>query len=90
MNPSADIDPRFQRLGLKLGLFVGAGVLLCLAFRLAMAVRQGYFSPKTPVYFQAASGTDLSPGMAVKLSGFKIGEVSVVDLNQLARVDVEM
>lgn len=90
MSDSADIDPRFQRLGLKLGLFVGAGVVLCLAFLLAMAVRQGYFSPKTPVYFQAASGMDLSPGMAVRLSGFKIGEVSAVDLNQLARVDVEM
>lgn len=90
MNLSADIDPRFQRMGLKLGLFVGAGVLLCLVFLLAMAVRQGYFSPKTPVSFQAASGTDLRPGMAVKLSGFKIGEVSVVELNQLARVDVEM
>ncbi|MCC2636387.1 MAG: hypothetical protein K0Q68_106 [Moraxellaceae bacterium] len=90
MSQSVDIDPRFQRLGLKLGLFVGAGVLLCLAILLAMAVRQGYFSPKTPVSFQAASGTDLSPGMAVKLSGFKIGEVSAVELNQLARVDVEM
>lgn len=90
MSLPVDTDPRFQRLGLKLGLFVGAGVLLVLAFLLAMAVRQGYFSPKTPVRFQADSGTDLRPGMAVKLSGFKIGEVRAVELNQQARVDVEM
>ncbi|HET8730887.1 MAG TPA: MlaD family protein [Moraxellaceae bacterium] len=83
-------DPRFQRLGLKLALFVGAGVLLVLAITLTMAVRQGYFSPKTRVRFLAESGTDLRPGMAVKLSGFKIGEVSTVELNQQARVDVEM
>lgn len=83
-------DPRFQRLGLKLGLFIGAALLLCVAFLGAMAVRQGYFSPKTPVHFQADSGTDLRPGMAVKLSGFKIGEVRTVELNQQARVDVEM
>lgn len=88
--PAADTDPRFHRLGLKLGLFVGAGLLLCVALLLAMAVRQGYFSPKTPVRFLAESGTDLRPGMAVKLSGFKIGEVRSVELNQQARVDVEM
>lgn len=83
-------DLRFQRLGLKLGLFVGAALLLCVTVLGAMAVRQGYFSPKTPVHFQAESGTDLRPGMAVKLSGFKIGEVSSVELNRQARVDVEM
>lgn len=83
-------DHRFQHLGLKLGLFAGAGLVLALGLLLAMAVRQGYFSPKSPVFFQADSGTDLTPGMAVKLSGFKIGEVSSVELDQNAKVDVEM
>jgi phospholipid/cholesterol/gamma-HCH transport system substrate-binding protein len=90
MSPAADIDPRFRRLGLKLGLFVGAGVLLCVGLLLAVAAQQGFFSPKSPVYFQADTGTDLRPGMAVKLSGFKIGEVRRVEFNELARVDVEM
>lgn len=83
-------DNRFRHLGLKLGLFIGLGLLLGLALLLGMAVRQGYFSPKTPVYFVADSGTDLRPGMAVRLSGFKIGTVRRVDLNESARVDVEM
>lgn len=83
-------DNRFQHLGLKIGLFVGAGLVLAIGLVVAMAVRQGYFSPKTPVRFLADSGTDLVPGMAVKLSGFKIGEVSRVELNQAAKVDVEM
>src|SRR6218665_3289388 len=85
-----DVDTRFRRLGLKLGLFIGVGLLLGVGLVLGLAVRQGYFSPKTPVYFIASSGSDLRPGMAVKLSGFKIGEVHSVGLNQFARVDVEM
>jgi phospholipid/cholesterol/gamma-HCH transport system substrate-binding protein len=86
----ADADSRFQRLGLKLALFIGVGLLLGGGLLLGLAVRQGYFSPKTPVYFIASSGSDLRPGMAVKLSGFKIGQVHSVELNQRARVDVEM
>lgn len=85
-----DRDPRFHRLGLKLGLFIGVGLVLAVGLLLGLAVRQGYFAPKTPVYFEAASGSDLRPGMAVKLSGFKIGEVRRVALNEQARVDVEM
>lgn len=87
---SLETDTRFQRLGLKLGLFIGIGLLLGIGLVLGLAVRQGYFSPKTPVYFIASSGSDLRPGMAVKLSGFKIGDVRSVELNQFARVDVEM
>ncbi len=87
---SPDADSRFQRLGLKLALFLGVGLLLGIGLLLGLAVRQGYFSPKTPVYFIASSGSDLRPGMAVKLSGFKIGQVHSVELNQWARVDVEM
>jgi phospholipid/cholesterol/gamma-HCH transport system substrate-binding protein len=90
MNLAAEVDPRFRRLGMKLGLFVGLGLLLGVGLLIGLAVRQGYFSPKTPVYFEAASGSDLRQGMAVKLSGFKIGDVRRVELNQLARVDVEM
>lgn len=90
MTRPALTDNRFRRLGLKLGLFIGLGLVLGLALLLGMAARQGYFSPKTPVYFVADSGTDLRPGMAVKLSGFKIGTVRRVDLNEAARVDVEM
>ncbi len=85
-----ETDTRFRHLGLKLGLFIGVGVLLGVGLLLGLAVRQGYFSPKTPVYFIASSGSDLRPGMAVKLSGFKIGDVRSVELNQFARVDVEM
>ncbi len=90
MSMVSDHDSRFRRLGLKLGLFVGVGLLLGIGLLVALAVRQGYFAAKTPVRFEAGSGSDLRPGMAVKLSGFKIGEVSQVALNRQARVDVEM
>jgi phospholipid/cholesterol/gamma-HCH transport system substrate-binding protein len=90
MSLPAEVDPRFRRLGMKLGVFVGTGLLLGLGLLVALAIHQGYFAPKTQVYFQADTGTDLRPGMAVKLSGFKIGQVVSVELNALARVDVEM
>lgn len=90
MNLPDTRDPRFRRLGLKLGLFIGLGLVLAVGLLTGMAYRQGYFSAKTPVSFVAESGSDLRPGMAVKLSGFKIGEVRSVALNQQARVDVEM
>ncbi len=90
MNRPLPADPRFLRLRLKLGLFIGLGLVLGLSLLLGMAVRQGYFSAKTPVFFIAESGADLRAGMAVKLSGFKIGTVRRVDLNEAARVDVEM
>lgn len=83
-------DPRFRGLGMKVGLFIALGLLVAVAVLVGLAVRQGYFAAKTPVYFEAASGQDLRPGMAVKLSGFKIGEVRAVALNEAARVDVEM
>lgn len=89
-HPPVDGDKRFRHLGFKLGLFIAAGVVLALGLLLTLALRQGYFSAKTPVFFVAASGADLRPGMAVKLSGFKIGEVRRVELNAQARVDVEM
>lgn len=90
MMVSAEIDPRFRRLNVKLGVFIGLALLLGIGLLLGLAVRQGYFSAKTPVFFEAASGSDLRVGMAVKLSGFKIGTVRRVELNQQAKVDVEM
>lgn len=83
-------DPRFRHLGLKIGLFSLGAVLLLAVFLYALAVRQGYFVSKSPVHFEAVTGTDLRVGMPVKLSGFKIGEVYRVGLNQRAHVDVEM
>lgn len=81
-----DADARFRALPWKLAAFgltalLGAG--LALAF---FAWRQGYFEDKTPIYFISDTGTDLRIGMAVKFSGFKIGEVTDLKLEKQGQV----
>lgn len=85
-----DADSRFQRLDLKVAVFVLLGLLASIGLLLLLASQQGYFTTKTELAVEATTGIDLRPGMAVKLSGFKIGEVSSVALNESASVDVRL
>lgn len=83
-------EARFQWLNLKVGLFITLALGIAALLMVGLAVRQGIFEAKTPISFVAPSGEGLSTGMAVKLSGFKIGEVSSISLDESAEVDVEM
>jgi phospholipid/cholesterol/gamma-HCH transport system substrate-binding protein len=83
-------DARFRGLNLKVGIFIALAVAIGVVVLAGLAVRQGVFAAKTQIDFQAMSGQDLRTGMAVKLSGFKVGEVSKVSLNEEAQVNVEM
>lgn len=83
-----DRDSRFQWLSAKVGFFALFAVTLAILLVLGVALKQGYFANKVGLRFEAQTGTDLKEGMAVKLSGFKIGFVDSVVLNDTARVDV--
>ncbi len=86
----ADRDERFRGLLIKVVLFfllALAGLALNLVFS---GVKKGLFSPKTPVFFVAGNGQDIKEGMPVKLSGFKIGTVKHIELDNQARAQVEM
>jgi len=83
-------DARFRGLNIKVGIFIALALVIAAVLLGGLAVRQGIFEPKTLVIFEAPSGNELRPGMAVKLSGFKIGEVNKVALNEGAEVDVDM
>lgn len=85
-----DADPRFRGLNIKVAVFVALAAIAGVALLLTQAWQQGYFTTKTTLRVEAPTGVDLRPGMAVKLSGFKIGSVSRVELNESARVDVDM
>jgi len=85
-----DTDPRFKGLNRKVLIFVAIAVAASLALVVTQAAKQGYFSAKTTLLLEAPTGVDLRPGMDVKLSGFKIGTVSTVDLNESARVDLQL
>ncbi len=85
-----ETDERFIGIEKKIGLFVIiaiAGIVAAMAF---IGIQRGVFTPKTKVYFIADSGQGINEGTAVKLSGFKIGKVARLSLDDVARVKVEL
>lgn len=85
----ADKDNRFKNLVGKTAAFLFLAVLgIALIFLLA-GVKKGFFTATSAVYFVADSGRDLSEGMPVKLSGFKVGTVKSLALDETGRVQVE-
>jgi phospholipid/cholesterol/gamma-HCH transport system substrate-binding protein len=85
-----DADPRFRRLGLKIGLYSGGVTLLLLALAAMLAARKGFFEDKTHLYTVADRGNGLSAGMEVRFSGFRIGVVDRVALNEKAKVNIDL
>jgi len=53
-------------------------------------LKKGEFTAKSPIYFVADSGQDLSVGMPVKFSGFKIGKLNKLTLDEQGLVQVEV
>lgn len=85
-----ETDIRFINIEKKIGLFVLIaiiGIVLIIAF---IGIQQDIFTPKTRIYFIADSGQGISEGQAVKLSGFRIGRVKRLSLDDVAKVKVEL
>lgn len=85
-----ETDERFIGIEKKIGLFVIiaiAGIVAAMAF---IGIQHGVFTPRTNIYFIADSGQGINEGTAVKLSGFKIGKVARLSLDDVARVKVEL
>lgn len=83
-------DERFKHLLSKAVVFV---VLATLGIGVALfwtGIKKGAFTPKSPVYFVADSGQDLNEGMPVKFSGFKIGKLNSLALDEQGHVQVEV
>ncbi|XZG68849.1 MlaD family protein [Chitinibacteraceae bacterium HSL-7] len=85
-----DRDPRFRHLGWRVGLFAGGALMLFVLALGYLAYRHGYFISKTRIHFVAEHGNGFSVGMGVRFSGFRIGVVDRVRLNDEAKVDVEL
>ncbi len=80
-----DTDARFQWLGWRVAMFIALG-LVCFGLLLGLlALKQGYFVSRTRLSFVAESGNGMNNGMQVRLSGFKIGVVDQVTLNDQAK-----
>lgn len=81
-------DPRFKHLERKIGLFILAaltGIALVVAL---VGMQRGIFTKTYTLHFTADRGTGFSKGMPVKLSGFRIGRITDLALNEQAMVDI--
>lgn len=83
-------DERFKNLFGKAALFILLAVLGIGAVVLWTGIKKGMFTATTPIYFVADSGQDLSEGMPVKFSGFKIGKLNMLALDEQGHVQVEV
>lgn len=86
----ADKDERFKGLFVKVSIFVLIAVVGVTLNLLFSGIKKGFFTPKSAIYFIAGSGQDIKVGMPVKLSGFKIGSVSKLELDSKAQAQVEL
>lgn len=85
-----ETDQRFVNIEKKIGLFVLIAIIGMAAGIAFIGIQQDVFTPKTKIFFIADSGRDINEGQAVKLSGFKIGKVRRLSLDDIARVKVEL
>jgi phospholipid/cholesterol/gamma-HCH transport system substrate-binding protein len=83
-------DPRFQGLERRTGLFVLFALLIVGALIFGVLVRQGAFTKTTPLSFLANSAQGIAKGMAVQLSGFKVGTVDSLGLQSDGAVKVKL
>ncbi|HVU18721.1 MAG TPA: MlaD family protein [Candidatus Didemnitutus sp.] len=83
-------DPSWVRGVRRARWSVAATALAILALALFLGWKDGWFTPVAQFNFQTASSKSLHKGMAVHLSGFKIGQVSRVELQSDRSVRVEM
>ena len=70
----------------KVGLFIILTVLLTVAGLVYMAYKKGLFQPETTYTLSSHTGDGLSVGMPLYFSGFKIGKVKELELDDQGRV----
>ena len=73
-------DPRFHLVELRSGFFLGA-ILLMLLGAVGFGIwKQEWFRPAKHFRMTAETSEGLQTGMAVRLSGFRIGKVDAIEL----------
>lgn len=85
-----ETDERFIGVEKKIGLFVLAALIGIIAVIVSVGLQSDVFTSKTRIFLVAESGQGINEGTAVKLSGFKIGKVKRLYLDDAAKVKVEL
>ncbi len=83
-------DKRFEGLPQKTGLFLLLAVLMLAFVIVAALVRQDVFTQTARLYFFAPSALGINQGMAVQLSGLRIGTVEEMNLEPNATIKVKL
>ncbi len=83
-------DPRFKHLERKIGIFIVVALLAVLIAAVLFGVQRDFFTKKYTLHFTVDRGTGFTKGMSVKLSGFRIGRVTSIALNEQAMVDISI
>ena len=85
-----ETDPRFVRLTGKVGLFFIIAAAGIIATVVSIGIERGVFTAKYRINFTVDKGTGFFEGMPVKLSGFKIGKIDSMSLDENAKVKVTL
>lgn len=85
-----EVDTRFRHLEVKIGLFLALALAACLGAVFYIGAGSDLFTPKYLLHFTVDKGTGFAAGMPIKLSGFRIGRIEEIALNQDARVDIQI
>ena len=83
-------DPRFKNLERKIGLFILIAVAGIALVVVLVGIQRNLFTQKYILHFTVDRGTGFSKGMPVKLSGFSIGRIKDLTLNEQAMVDINI
>ncbi|KAB0669840.1 MCE family protein [Oryzomonas sagensis] len=81
-------DPRFKNLERKIGIFIALALIGIAVALVLFGLQKDLFSSKYNLHFTVDRGTGFTKGMPVKLSGFRIGRVTSIALNDQAMVDI--
>jgi phospholipid/cholesterol/gamma-HCH transport system substrate-binding protein len=83
-------DTRFQHLHWKIGLFIVIALAGVAVSVVLFGMQKDLFTKKYNLHFTVDRGTGFTKGMPVKLSGFRIGRVTSIALNNQAMVDISV
>jgi len=83
-------DARFRHLETKVGIFIAVAIATCLAVVLFLGYESDLFTANYRLSFTVDRGTGFSRGMPIKLSGFRIGRLDKITLNDEARVRIDI
>lgn len=81
-------DPRFIHLERNIGIFIAVAIVCVVSAAIMFGFQNDFFTKKYTLHFTVDRGTGFTKGMSVKLSGFRVGRVTAIALNEQAMVDI--